>query len=117
MALHTVIGVGSTLGTGVPVVEYRLIYEDGTRATFPVRNDIDIGGWSVGWSRTFNQKGTGTIDVAKEITNEATSTSGSRRYLYHFKMVNPNPSKVVSTIEIESMCTTKAPLILAITVE
>ena len=117
VALHTVIGVGSTLGTGVPVVEYRLIYEDGTRATFPVRNDIDIGGWSVGWSRTFNQKGTGTIDVAKEITNEATSTSGSRRYLYHFKMVNPNPSKVVSTIEIESMCTTKAPLILAITVE
>ena len=118
VALHTLVGVGSAPGRGVPVVKYHLVYDDGTRTVFPVRNDIDVGGWyGFGQSRFFNPQGTGTLDVAKQITNEATANTGTRRYLYHFSMVNPNPSKVVSTIEIESMCTTKAPLILAITVE
>ena len=117
IALHTNIGLGTPPKRGTPVVKYNLIYKDKTRASFTARNDIDVGGWyGYGQSR-IGSKGSGTLNVAKQITNEATSGAGSRRYLYHFEMVNPNPSKVVSTIEIESMCTTKAPLILAITVE
>jgi len=117
VALHTSIGVGPSPERGAPVIKYHFIYEDGTRTSFTVRNDIDVGGWS-GFGRSgFISKGAGTLDVAKQITNEFTSASGSRRYLYHFEMINPNPGKVVSTLEIESMVTTKAPYILAITVE
>ena len=117
IALHTNVGLGSSPKRGTPVIKYHLIYNDKTRVSFTARNDIDVGGWA-GYGQTrIGSKGSGTLNVAKQITNEATSGAGSRRYLYHFEMVNPNPSKVVSSIEIESMCTTKAPLILAITVE
>lgn len=117
VALHTLVGVGPSPGRGSTVIKYHLIYENGTRTTFSVRNEIDVGGWYGFGQSVFSSKGAGTLNVAKQIANEAAAGSGSRRYLYHFEMVNPNPSKVVSTIEIESMCTTKAPLILAITVE
>ena len=84
-----------------------------------IRDSIHIGGWSGygGGSNIISSQKPETLNIAKQISNESTVMGGVHRYLYHFKIINPNPSKTVATIDIESMSTTKAPYVLAITVE
>jgi len=119
VVLHTTIGVGPSVDRGDVVMKYHLVYEDGTRSSFPVLNDVHIGGWSGygGGSNIISSQKPETLNIAKQISNESTVMGGVHRYLYHFKFINPNPSKTVATIDIESMSTTKAPYVLAITVE
>ena len=108
--LHTALAVGAVPPKGTVVIEYRLVYKDGTKSSFPVRYMDEIGSWNEtigGKESALNSSGSG----------ETIQINGGNRFLYHFNIINQNPSKVIDTIEIESMGTTMAPYVMAITAE
>ena len=117
ICLHTAIDYSWDSLGDLPILIYHLVYKDGTRASFPVLNKKNIGTWTSFDPGKMKKTDTVSSGLAKKISNAATVAVEQTRYLYHFKITNPNPAKPVSTIEIESTCTSIAPYVLAITVE
>jgi hypothetical protein len=95
-----------------PVGYYTVNFEDQSQSTIPIVYGKDISDW---WYH--ERAGCGRAQVAWEGANEEVSKHGAKLRLYHTRWQNPQPSRVVTSIDFAATTVLVAPFCVAMTVE
>jgi hypothetical protein len=125
--LHAVLGQESE---GTPVAELTLHYADQSSASVPIIYGEDVSDWvavsgeppALGWraqlaytgSNQWARRGGFQFDADLRSTETHRDTL---RHLYHTVLPNPQPNKVLASLDYNSLLTRCAPFLIAITVE
>jgi hypothetical protein len=95
------------------VAAYILNYADGTSAELPVQYGRDVWDWSNRWGNKPPEE----VRIAWQAPNPARPAENAFKYLCQSDWENPQPDKVVESIDFVSKMTRSAPFVIAMTIE
>jgi WD40 repeat protein/tRNA A-37 threonylcarbamoyl transferase component Bud32 len=113
--LHFLHATGWPVEDGGIIGEYILHYQDGTEASAPLKYAENISNWWIqhGLTPTI---ASGT-SLAWRGRNPESEREGYDLVLHHFRLENPQPEKIITSLTFRSAMTQSAPFLIAITAE
>jgi hypothetical protein len=111
--LHALHGTAFYEAQGEIVAAYILNYADGTSAELPVQYGRDVWDWSNRWGNKPPEE----VRIAWQAPNPARHAENAFKYLCQSDWENPQPDKVVESIDFVSKMTRSAPFVIAMTIE
>jgi hypothetical protein len=114
--LHIVHGVGWKEADGVPIARLTLHYQNGQTSSLLIRYGVNVRNW---WKEPSELDARLADPNSKVIWSAPNPEPVGRPImlrLYKTSFVNPHPSWVIATLDVESLFTHATPVVVAITV-
>lgn len=112
--IHAPGGARQAVPDGTPIARFTYHYADGSQHTDDVVYGKDVRDW---WEGLGDKTDTERGQVAWHGTNPIAEASGARLRLYRTTLANPQPDRLVTHLDYESLLTACGHFVVALTVE
>jgi WD40 repeat protein/tRNA A-37 threonylcarbamoyl transferase component Bud32/ribosomal protein S27E len=112
--MHAPGGARQAVPDGTPIARFTYHYADGSQHTDDVVYGKDVRDW---WEGLGDKTDTERGQVAWHGTNPIAEASGARLRLYRTTLANPQPDRLVTHLDYESLLTACGHFVVALTVE